>query len=293
LGLCDNWRRGSSSFYKFGPVAPPGGWPGGMEPRALPRWYRLSPDLPLAANPGASITVEDAKLSSPVSDTLFYNPAKPTNPTDQYRYVITTSQWNRFEQGLPWDIGGGSSMTSTRGASNSHWLYVLRGKTTKNCKYRILGETSWNTIGTAGFEDVRDGGAITIGPDPILYFRIYALVGGNTPHFYRHTAYDDAGEGGMSAVTTSAPIKLTVAPNPFSNISRICFSLSEENTINLIIYDVSGKAIRKIFSGKLQAGNHNLSWDRKDDTGNKVSSGIYLLKFETVQSRVIEKVVVK
>jgi hypothetical protein len=64
-------------------------------------------------------------------------------------------------------------------------------------------------------------------------------------------------------------------PNPFNPRTVIRFSLAQRGPVELAIYDVNGRLVRKLVDGTMDAGLHQAVWDGLDDNGQKVSSGIY------------------
>jgi hypothetical protein len=64
-----------------------------------------------------------------------------------------------------------------------------------------------------------------------------------------------------------------IAPNPFTENSRISFNLPAKQTLQLELYDLSGKRIKTIFAGELSGGTQAFELD-----GNGLSHGVYLLK---------------
>lgn len=65
-------------------------------------------------------------------------------------------------------------------------------------------------------------------------------------------------------------------PNPFNPETTISFSLTDEKQISLVIYNITGQEIKTLFSGKINSGSHNISWNGKNNAGLNVSSGIYI-----------------
>jgi hypothetical protein len=70
-------------------------------------------------------------------------------------------------------------------------------------------------------------------------------------------------------------------PNPFNENTTIEFALPEKNTVEIIIVDVLGREIRKMFDNTLNPGFHRVVWDGLNDAGQKVSSGIYFYTLST------------
>jgi len=69
-------------------------------------------------------------------------------------------------------------------------------------------------------------------------------------------------------------------PNPFNPVTTISYELPKEVNISLIIYDISGKEVLTLYRGHKSAGYYDVQWDGLDGSGLKVSTGIYLCRFE-------------
>ena len=44
------------------------------------------------------------------------------------------------------------------------------------------------------------------------------------------------------------------------------------------VYSVSGRLVRTLVSGEMEAGQHQVMWDGIDDAGRSVASGTYLVQ---------------
>jgi flagellar hook assembly protein FlgD len=64
-------------------------------------------------------------------------------------------------------------------------------------------------------------------------------------------------------------------PSPFSPETRISFDLPQAGPVELVIYGVNGRLIRRLVKDARPAGRHTASWNGRDDAGEKVGSGIY------------------
>ncbi len=67
-------------------------------------------------------------------------------------------------------------------------------------------------------------------------------------------------------------------PNPFSNSTTIKYEMPDNGNIDIKIFDINGKFVRTLYSGIQDKGLHKISWDSKNNTGNKVPDGIYICK---------------
>ena len=74
------------------------------------------------------------------------------------------------------------------------------------------------------------------------------------------------------------PAKFTLNqnyPNPFNNSTTIGYLIDQSATVNLSIYDLSGRQVRELVHDFLQPGYYNQTWDGKDNKGREIASGIY------------------
>lgn len=69
-------------------------------------------------------------------------------------------------------------------------------------------------------------------------------------------------------------------PNPFNPVTAIRFQVPEQADVKIQIYDILGNKVRTLYSGKKQAGTHELQWDGRNDAGVPVTSGIYFCNFK-------------
>jgi len=64
-------------------------------------------------------------------------------------------------------------------------------------------------------------------------------------------------------------------PNPFNNSTTIGYIIGQSATVNLSIYDLSGRLVRKLIQDFVQPGYYHQTWDGKDNKGREIASGIY------------------
>ena len=75
--------------------------------------------------------------------------------------------------------------------------------------------------------------------------------------------------------------ELNIYPNPVVNSTTILFSVPQSGNVSIQIFDLSGRLIKTLATKEMQAGTHQVLWNVKDEKGNAVSSGIYLLRLNT------------
>jgi hypothetical protein len=64
-------------------------------------------------------------------------------------------------------------------------------------------------------------------------------------------------------------------PNPFNPTTTIGYSLPCNGFVEIEIFDLLGRKVRTLVTGRHSAGNFHVSWDGLDNNGNIVSSGVY------------------
>jgi len=67
-------------------------------------------------------------------------------------------------------------------------------------------------------------------------------------------------------------------PNPFNPETRVSYEIAEPSHLSLKIYSSTGTLIRTLADEMKQTGVYEIIWDGRNDRGNQVSSGIYILK---------------
>lgn len=93
-----------------------------------------------------------------------------------------------------------------------------------------------------------------------------------------------AGGPGIFALAPSSP-------NPFNPKTVIRYSLAETGPASLIVFDVSGRMVRRLVEGSVTAGMHEVSWDGRDHAGRTVASGVYFYRLESAGRSAEQKMV--
>jgi hypothetical protein len=96
-----------------------------------------------------------------------------------------------------------------------------------------------------------------------------------------------------AVAATASPRALGVAwPNPFASETSVPLALARETRAELGVYDVAGRRVRTLASGRMGAGSHVLRWDGRGEDGRRVAAGVYLLRLAVESGRETGKVVV-
>lgn len=78
-------------------------------------------------------------------------------------------------------------------------------------------------------------------------------------------------------------------PNPFNSSTTIRYTLAISGTVEINIYDVTGRFIRNLVSGFSAQGSHSVVWDGKNASGSDVSSGIYFYQLRAADFNFVKR----
>jgi parallel beta-helix repeat protein len=67
-------------------------------------------------------------------------------------------------------------------------------------------------------------------------------------------------------------------PNPFNPQTTIEFDIDTRGYAAVVVYNLNGRMVRKLFEGEMNSGHKSLIWDGRDDHGVKAGSGVYFCK---------------
>ena len=70
-------------------------------------------------------------------------------------------------------------------------------------------------------------------------------------------------------------------PNPFNNSTKITIHIGVISFLDIKIFDVTGKEVKRFKRKKYIPGSYELTWNGKNNFGKEVSSGLYFWNFES------------
>ncbi len=155
--------------------------------------------------------------------------------------------------------------------------------------------------GNYKFEDPLDG-----------YWQLGVYKGGyhSMPYMNYATIYtgltvDDADfilvPGGTGIQTNAlSPYAFTLAqnyPNPFNlrngiNQTQIRFTLDQRKDVDIAVFNIQGQLVKRVFSGNMDQGQHEIQWDGRDLTGSIVPSGTYFYRLQAGGQSLTKRLVI-
>jgi len=80
-------------------------------------------------------------------------------------------------------------------------------------------------------------------------------------------------------------------PNPFNPVATLNYDLPEDELVNITIYDMMGRVVKTLINDQQTAGHKSIQWNAINNTGQPVSTGLYLYTIEAGKFRQTKKMV--
>ncbi len=93
------------------------------------------------------------------------------------------------------------------------------------------------------------------------------------------------------------PRKLYIAqnfPNPFERMTTIKFGIPlkyRDEAARLVIYDVTGRVVKTLISGKVEPGYYHIAWNGKDKNGKETGAGVFFYRLTVGESNLTKKMI--
>ncbi|NQV41801.1 MAG: T9SS type A sorting domain-containing protein [Candidatus Marinimicrobia bacterium] len=69
-------------------------------------------------------------------------------------------------------------------------------------------------------------------------------------------------------------------PNPFNPTTTISYSLPEQSSVKLTVFDIRGQEVANLQQVERSPGNYEVQWNGIDQSGNPVSTGVYFARLQ-------------
>jgi hypothetical protein len=92
---------------------------------------------------------------------------------------------------------------------------------------------------------------------------------------------------------TGQKLSFSVFPNPARAV-QLAFTLPRDSDVQLGVYDLVGRRVATIASGRMPAGAYQKQWQGVDDNGNKVHSGVYFYRLRAgSETRKVQSILIQ
>jgi hypothetical protein len=154
----------------------------------------------------------------------------------------------------------------------------------------------------SGFSHIEPIGGMPSDPWPDHVYH-YLVLGQNVPLSFAWFDSSTSDNYGVLTITVeqrsatdvaslSLPQHLTLlpnVPNPFNPSTEIRYELPAPSLVDVMIFDIRGHIIRRVFSGAQSAGYQSLTWDGRMDSGLRATSGVYFARVVTSERNGISR----
>lgn len=168
--------------------------------------------------------------------------------------------------GLRVNYDGPSTITTP----NSAYLNYVRTGSAAGYEYGEIPLSSWGV-----------GEVIVYDWDQKTYVCLVACNLSTTANDMTYNYDVDEIDTGIEDDGTYALALKPASPNPFAGSTAIAYTVpTGGGFVEIAIYDVAGREVRKLVSGASAAGDGTAVWDGLDGRGQAVASGVYFAKID-------------
>jgi hypothetical protein len=180
------------------------------------------------------------------------------------------------------------------------YLWLRRPTMNNACDAYILGRYSGGTgMGDVLGARVAPAGDVDgDGKDEFMVSNYFA-DSSNMIWLCKYTGPDAvAGQPPVDPFTIASLKLFENVPNPFSQQTTIKYQVSQSGKVSLKVYNISGQVVRVLVNEETSPSNPSprgegrvgsVVWDGRDDTGNRVSNGIYIYQLKTGGESMVKK----
>ncbi len=178
-------------------------------------------------------------------------------------------------------------------------IITQRGAKMRSFKFYVF-TIILSLLGTHSFGQITIDGTVTDSElNPISNALVEIIDETDTNNIYSDVT-DDSGNFSISNITdiegrpTIVPtdhIVLRNYPNPFNPTTMIYFELPKAENIEIKIYDILGREVRKLYNNFKKAGVYHMTWDGRNNFGSGVATGIYFCRLKTKDLFKVHKMV--
>ena len=99
----------------------------------------------------------------------------------------------------------------------------------------------------------------------------------------------------LSVLPPARPLALRLSPpspNPGHGVAHFDFEIPRrEERVEVAVYDVNGREVRRDRLGPLEPGDHTWTWNGRDRGGSAVYAGVYFTRLQVGRQTLTQKTV--
>ncbi len=159
--------------------------------------------------------------------------------------------------------------------SNYDYVYIYDSNGTRQASYTGTQDAFWAIV---------DGGSITVRTDTDYSYTYYGYKIDQVAYYSDAplslapvSPVDIQGKFSVDFIP-GAPIKARSVenyPNPFNPETDIYFNVPAAGNVSVRIFDTRGRLVKELANCYMDAGQHQLHWNGRDNRGRECASGVY------------------
>jgi len=85
-------------------------------------------------------------------------------------------------------------------------------------------------------------------------------------------------------------LRAQVAPNPFRQHVSLAYDLPARSPIRVAVFDLGGRLVAELATGRFDAGRHTVEWDGSMRSGAPAPAGLYLIRLSNGRETLVRRV---
>ena len=113
----------------------------------------------------------------------------------------------------------------------------------------------------------------------IVYWGEYIYISFNACIYRLHVGPPVANDDDVASVV---PVEVSCYPNPFQDNTTLTLKQGADHSLTTVaVYNVRGQLVRRLLDPQPILGEYSITWDGKNDQGEKLGAGIYFFKIKS------------
>jgi hypothetical protein len=165
-------------------------------------------------------------------------------------------------------------------------------------KWRIMSGSLDTVVGDVDddYSTLAGTGSFDLAPGETVQVAFAVVYGSSLEDLQANADLAAARNASIPTGVEGTPVRNAFAlgqntPNPFNPVTSIHFELARSGPARLTVLDARGRVVRVLTEGTQGAGSHVVRWDGVDQSGDRVSSGVYFYRLETEEYSSTRKMV--
>ena len=205
-------------------------------------------------------------------------------------YEIMPRSYDDFSYDLPVQLTGFSAT-----AHIGSVLLTWRIECEKNAYVYEIRRAYYGSVGCDNAEVIGEVIAKGNSSAPQTYDFTDTQVNPGKTYYYWLIGITTDGHRTISGpvVAATGTIVMSVStpnPNPFNQSTAFCLSSAYELSVDVSVYDISGRHIKTLFASNSFKGKRTISWNGLDKNGCMIGEGVYFIRNQVGGKEVAKKV---